>query len=251
MKLSIHPNYDAMSRAAAQCFAQQILKKPDSTLCLATGKTPLGLYQNLVDMFQKGIISFSKTRCFHLDEYLELSFDDPRGFFNTLNQVLFSKVDVQTDRLYRLFDTKRMIEEACLDYEQMIQQYEIDLLLLGIGVNGHIAFNEPGSSWESQTRLVSLSQTTRDRASAEFNPDPVPIQALTMGIKSILRAKKILVLSNGKEKAGIISESFFGPIDVQIPASILQLHPDVNLIVDEPAASVIQEKMEKHNAIKL
>jgi len=250
MKLSIHPDYDTMSRAATQCFAQQILKKPDSNLCLATGKTPLGFYRNLVDMTQQGIISFSQTRCFHLDEYLGLSLDDARGFFNTLDRVLFSKVDVQPDQLFRLSSARENNEQTCLNYEKMLQRYEIDLLLLGIGINGHIAFNEPGSSWDSQTRLVNLSEITRNRAKAEFNPDPVPTQALTMGIKTILRAKKILVLSSGSEKADMIAESFYSPIDVQVPASILQLHPNVDLILDEQAASIIQTKIEKNNVIK-
>lgn len=241
MKLLLHPDYDALSRSAAQVFARQILQKPDSTLCLATGKTPLGAYRYLVDMVHQGIISFSRVRCFHLDEYLDLPSGDPRRFYNTLDRVLFSKVDVQRDHLFPLYDPSKAIDQACTNYERALQHHEIDLLLLGIGVNGHIAFNEPGSPWGSQTRLVTLSDSTRQRAKAQFSPDPVPMRALTMGIKRILRAKRILVLSSGCDKADIVAKALYGPINAQFPASILQLHPDAILMLDEQAASMIKK----------
>ena len=209
-------DYKDMSRKAANIISAQVIMKPNAVLGLATGSTPVGAYEQLVEWYNKGDIDFSQVTSVNLDEYKGLSGDN--------------------DQSYRYFMNTK--------YNAIIDSVGgIDLQLLGIGGNGHIGFNEPGSAFESLTHCVALKEDTI-KANARFfeTMDDVPKYAYTMGIKNIMSAKKVLLLASGKNKAKAVYESFFGPIVPGVPASVLQLHNDVIVIADEEALSLCREK---------
>ena len=229
-----------MSCEAGRIVARQILAKEDSVLGLPTGDTPIGMYEELVQMYNCGVIDFSKIITFNLDEYYGLSPDHPQSYHRYMREKLFNHVNAQEGNIHVPDGVARDIEEECRRYEEEIYRYGgIDLEILGIGPNGHIGFNEPGSDWGMITGLVKLSEETRRSAASHFgDPAEVPSQAITMGIKTIMRARKILLLAYGKKKAEITFKALKGPITKQVPASTLQLHPTVTVILDKEAGSL-------------
>jgi glucosamine-6-phosphate deaminase len=226
-----------MSRMAARIVARAILVNKRLVLGLSTGDTPSRMYQELVEMYNFGIIDFSKVITFNLDEYYGLSVDNPLSYHRYMTERLFDRVNIRKENIHIPDGSAKDTGKECRRYEEELRrQGGIDLQVLGIGVNGHIGFNEPGSGWETITRLVELSEQTREKDSTRFvDPTKVPAQAITMGIKTIMKAREILLLASGKEKARAIREALDGPVTKNIPASILQLHPMVTVLVDKEA----------------
>lgn len=237
MRIICVKDYETMSQKAAQLVAAQMTLKPDSVLGLATGSTPEGMYAELVRFSNQKLIDFSRITSFNLDEYYGLSPEHPQSYHYYMNRHLFSKVPLRQEQTH-IPNGLQKDAATCLAYDQAIQQAGgIDLQVLGIGTNGHIGFNEPDNKFEAQTHLVSLDTSTIE-ANARFfeHSDEVPRQAVSMGIKTIFQAKKILLLASGSNKADAIHHTICGPITPTVPASILQLHPDVIVIVDHLAA---------------
>ncbi len=233
-------NYDDMSRKAANIISAQVILKPDCVLGLATGSSPLGLYSHLVERYQQGDLDFSHTKSVNLDEYLGLTHDNPQSYYYFMNENLFRKINIVPENTHIPDGTAADADKACADYEKTIQSLGgVDLQLLGLGNNGHIGFNEPETPFEQTTHCVDLTESTIQANSRFFDKlEDVPTQACTMGIKSIMMARKILIIVSGKGKADIVHKAFFGPVTTSVPASVLQLHPDVTLVADAEALSL-------------
>ena len=236
MKKIVCENYEELSRTAAGIIADQIGKKPDSVLGLATGSTPLGLYAELIRLYNAGKIDFSKTRSFNLDEYYPIKKDHPQSYNSFMHGNLFSKVNLTSTRL--LSGETDDPKGECAKYDAEIEAAGgIDLQLLGIGLNGHIGFNEPAVSYSMSTFHVELTKSTLDANARFFTTGEIqPTSALTMGFGAIFRARSILLLISGESKASVAKCLFDGKIHTDIPASLLQLHPDVTVILDRAAA---------------
>lgn len=241
MKIIKTRDYEQMSRVAANILSAQVIMKPKCVLGLATGSTPIGTYDQLIEWYKKGDIDFSEVTTINLDEYKGLSPENDQSYRYFMNTHLFDHVNIDKSKTYVPDGLEPDSEKACSKYNQIIQQYGgIDLQLLGLGNNGHIGFNEPGSAFEKETHCVSLTQSTID-ANARFfsSMEEVPKEAYTMGIKTIMQAKKIVVVVSGLQKASIVKKAFFGPITPEVPASVLQLHNDVTIVGDEEALSAL------------
>ncbi len=241
MKVIKTKDYEQMSRVAANILSAQVIMKPKCVLGLATGSTPIGTYDQLIKWYEKGDIDFSEVTTINLDEYKGLSPENDQSYRYFMNTHLFDHINIDKNKTYVPNGLEPDSEKACSQYNQIIQKYGgIDLQLLGLGNNGHIGFNEPGSAFEKETHCVSLTQSTID-ANARFfsSMDEVPREAYTMGIKTIMQAKKIVVVVSGLQKASIVKKAFFGPITPEVPASVLQLHNDVTLVGDEEALSAL------------
>lgn len=233
-------DYQDMSRKAANIISAQIIMKPDCVLGLATGSTPVGTYRQLIEWYEKGDLDFSRVSTVNLDEYRGLAHTDPQSYYYFMQENLFDHVNIDKTATHVPDGTSPDAADACAKHEQIIKSLGgIDLQLLGLGNNGHIGFNEPGAAFEKETHLVDLAESTI-RANARFftSIDEVPKQAYTMGIRTIMQAKKILVVVSGESKADIVSRAFFGPVTPEVPASILQMHPDVTVVCDEAALSL-------------
>ena len=237
MKIIKAKDYQDMSRKAANIISAQVIMKPDCVLGLATGSTPIGAYENLVNWYQKGDLDFSGVTTVNLDEYKGLTRDNDQSYYYFMNEHLFSKVNVDPKRTFLPDGTEPDSAKACEDYNHVIESVGgVDLQLLGLGHNGHIGFNEPSDIFKAKTHCVDLTETTIQANKRFFaSIDDVPRQAYTMGIKTIMQARKILVVVSGAEKAAIVKEAFFGPITPKVQASVLQLHHDVILVADEAA----------------
>lgn len=237
MKVYMAEDYQGMSRKAAGILAAQITLKPDSVLGLATGSTPIGMYQQLVEWYEAGDLDFRHVKTVNLDEYVGLSPDHDQSYRYFMNSNLFDHVNIDKANTHVPNGMIERPADECVHYEYIIQQMGgVDIQVLGMGHNGHIGFNEPSDSFFLGTNLVDLQQSTID-ANARFfaSKDEVPKQAITMGIGTIMKAKKILVVVSGEDKAAIVNAAFTGPVTPQVPASILQLHPDVTLVGDVAA----------------
>lgn len=241
MKIRIAKDYDQMSTWAAEIVAQEIKEKNDLVLGLATGSTPEGLYRLLVQMYQEGTLDFSKVITFNLDEYLGLAPTHPQSYAYFMHQHLFAHINIKAENIHLPDGLAKDLPAFCREYEEKIAAAGgIDLQILGIGRNGHIGFNEPNDYLSAGTHVVSLAEETIDANSRFFNSkDEVPRQAVTMGMGTILKAKKILLMANGKTKAEAIKGTLSGKITTKIPASFLQLHRDLTVIIDEEAASLL------------
>ncbi|NLM52340.1 MAG: glucosamine-6-phosphate deaminase [Firmicutes bacterium] len=241
MKIRIAKDYDQMSTWAAEIVAQEIKEKNDLVLGLATGSTPEGLYRLLVQMYQEGTLDFSKVITFNLDEYLGLAPTHPQSYAYFMHQHLFAHINIKAENIHLPDGLAKDLPAFCREYEEKIAAAGgIDLQILGIGRNGHIGFNEPNDYLSAGTHVVSLTEETIDANSRFFNSkDEVPRQAVTMGMGTILKAKKILLMANGKTKAEAIKGTLSGKITTKIPASFLQLHRDLTVIIDEEAASLL------------
>lgn len=241
MELIVTKDYKGMAREAARIIAQDILKKPNMVLGLATGSTPEKVYEKLIELYQKGLISFKDMVTFNLDEYLGLSKTHEQSYYYYMMDNLFHHIDIEKENINILDGKALNIEQECKEYEDRIRKAGgIDLQLLGIGRNGHIGFNEPSDEIEPNTRLVDLTEETIDVNSRFFDSiDEVPTKALTMGIKTIMNARKIILIANGEEKAQAVYDTVKGPIEPEKPGSILQLHCNATIIVDEEAAKLL------------
>ena len=227
--------YDELSFKGATLIAAQIVQKPNCVLGLATGSSPVGIYKNLVKWNKDGIIDFSKVTSVNLDEYAGLKGDHPQSYRYFMQDNLFNHVNIDPKNTYVPNGCAADYAKECENYDAMIADMGgTDLQLLGIGLDGHIGFNEPADHFEGATHLVDLHPSTIE-ANARFftSADEVPKQAVTMGMTSIMRAKKILLIANGAAKKDILMKACYGPITPQVPASLLQLHPDVTVIFSE------------------
>lgn len=233
-------DYQDMSRKAANIISAQIIMKPDCVLGLATGSTPVGTYRQLIEWYEKGDLDFSRVSTVNLDEYRGLTHIDPQSYYYFMQENLFDHVNIDKTATHVPDGTNPDAADACVKHEQIIKSLGgIDLQLLGLGNNGHIGFNEPGAAFEKETHLVDLAESTI-RANARFftSIDEVPKQAYTMGIRTIMQAKKILVVVSGESKADIVSRCVLRTGDAGSAASILQMHPDVTVVCDEAALSL-------------
>jgi len=227
MKLVKVKNYKEMSQKAAEIIIKEIAKKPDSTISFATGKTPFGAYKLLIKAYKKGKLDFSKIKAFALDEYYPIKKSDKKSFYYYLHKNLFNKVNIKKENINLLNPEAKNIKKECRNYENKIKKNKIDLQILGVGINGHIAFNEPGSSFNSKTRLVKLKHKA------------VKSKALTIGISTILSARKLLLLASGKNKAEAIRCLVKCKPNKCCPVSFLRKHKNLIVIVDKGAASLL------------
>ena len=230
-----------MSRKAAGIVSAQIIMKPDCVLGLATGSTPVGLYKQLIEWYRNGDLDFSGVRTVNLDEYKGISRENDQSYYYFMHQNLFDHVNIPAENTHLPDGMEPDSEKECRRYEELIQSMgSVDLQLLGIGHNGHIGFNEPADAFDKLVHCVNLTQSTIEANKRFFaSAEEVPRQAYTMGIQTIMRSKKILIIANGEGKADIVRDAFFGPITPMVPASVLQLHNDVTLVADEAALSKI------------
>lgn len=239
MKIIKAKDYADMSRKAANIISAQVITKPDCVLGLATGSTPIGAYEKLVEWYQKGDLDFSQVTSVNLDEYKGLTKDNDQSYYYFMNDHLFSKVNINKERTFLPDGTEPDSERACAEYNKILQSVEgVDLQLLGLGHDGHIGFNEPADEFPKETHCVKLTETTIEANKRFFaSADDVPKEAYTMGIGTIMRAKQVLVVVSGADKADIVKQAFTGEVTPQIPASILQFHPNVIVVADEAALS--------------
>lgn len=239
MKLIVVENYDELSKKAAETIKEQVKEKVNSVLGLATGSTPEGMYAELVQKYNNGEIDFENIKTFNLDEYFGLDEKNEQSYKYFMNKHLFSKVNIKIENTYIPSGTTNDPEKTGQDYDQnILENGGIDIQVLGIGENGHIGFNEPNDFFVGPTHKVSLTDETIKANSRFFNSiEEVPTEAITMGMKSIMGAKKILLLASGKKKADAIYNTIRGKITPRVPSSILQLHNNLIVIVDREAAS--------------
>ena len=241
MRIYEAKDYQEMSRKAANILSAQVILKPDSVLGLATGSTPIGMYDQLVEWYKKGDLDFSKVKTVNLDEYKGLTHDNDQSYYYFMHEHLFDRVNIDPANTNVPDGTEEDPEKECARYEKLIESMGgVDIQLLGIGHNGHIGFNEPDSTFAKTTHCVDLAESTIEANKRFFaSVDDVPRQAYTMGIGTIMKAKKILLIVNGESKADAVAKAFFGPVTPEVPASILQFHSDVVVIGDSAAWSKI------------
>lgn len=241
MRILFTEDYDAMSRKAANILSAQVTLKPASVLGLATGSTPIGTYKHLIARYEKGDLDFSQVKSINLDEYVGLAPDHDQSYRYFMQTNFFDHINIAPENTNVPGGLAADLEAECRRYNDVIHQLgPIDIQLLGMGRNGHIGFNEPGEAFELETHVVDLAPSTIE-ANARFfaSADEVPRQALTMGIKTIMQAKRVLVAVSGQDKAEAVKKAFTGPVTPRVPASILQLHPDVIVVGDQAALSLL------------
>lgn len=241
MKIYKMENYNAMSRKAAAMIAAQVIMKPDCVLGLATGSTPIGTYEHLVNWYRNGDLDFSEVKTVNLDEYKGLPRENDQSYYYFMNQHLFDHVNICKSNTNVPNGTEPDADKECTRYEDLIRSLGgVDLQLLGLGHNGHIGFNEPADAFDKETHCVDLQESTIEANKRFFaSAEEVPRQAYTMGIKTIMQAKKIVVAVSGRDKQEIVKKAFFGPVTPHVPASVLQIHPDVILVGDADALALI------------
>ena len=241
MKIYVSDDYKDMSRKAANIVSAHVILNPSCVLGLATGSTPIGMYKQLIDWYNKGDLDFSQVKSVNLDEYVGLAPTHDQSYRYFMQHNLFDHVNIDPANTNVPNGLASDPEAECERYNQVIRSMGgIDVQVLGMGHNGHIGFNEPGQAFELETHVVNLTDRTIE-ANARFfaSKDEVPKRAITMGIKSIMQARQILVVVSGEDKADIVQKAFFGPVVPQVPASILQMHPNVVLCGDKAALSKI------------
>lgn len=235
MKFIKAKNYEELSQIAGEIIANQIKQKPTTVLGLATGSSPIGTYNYLAEQCEKGELDFSKVCTINLDEYVGLPADHEQSYRRFMNENLFNKINIDKKNTYVPNGVAKDLEKETQEYDQRIEDFgKIDLQLLGIGVDGHIGFNEPDTFFTAETHIVTLDPSTIDVNARFFSSkDEVPKKAISMGMKGIMTAKKIVLVANGKNKKEILEKAMYGKIEPQVPASILQLHRDITIIYSE------------------
>jgi glucosamine-6-phosphate deaminase len=237
MKVIEAKDYQDLSKIAADYIIKKVCTSPQLKLGLATGGTPTGIYSNLIADHQKNETSYQGVTTFNLDEYVGLSGTHPSSYRYYMNHNLFDHIDIQKNNTFVPSGVAADIQTECAAYEALIQKHKgIDLQILGIGKNGHIGFNEPGTSFESETHVVELTASTRKANARFFNSlDEVPTKAITMGIASIMKSREILLLISGEQKKEALERLLTGNVDESFPASVLKKHPYVTIIADKAA----------------
>lgn len=241
MQLKTVENYEEMSRVACSVIIQRIQQLENPVLGLATGSTPEGLYKQMIEQYKQKNVSFESVRTFNLDEYVGLTKENEQSYDFYMKDNLFQHIDIDQANTHLPNGVATDLEKECIDYEARIEQAGgIDVQVLGIGLNGHIGFNEPETNFSSRTHIIDLAPSTR-KANARFFEDlaEVPEKAITMGIETIMQSKEILLLVSGEKKAQAVSRMIKGEISEEFPASILQKHPNVTVIGDKAALSLL------------
>ena len=242
IQLIVKKNYQEISDAAFAVIKQVVTEKPDAVLGLATGSSPVGIYQNMIADHRRNGTSYAKITTVNLDEYVGLGAQDDQTYVYFMHDNLFNHIDVAEDHVNLPNGKAADMQAECARYTALLNANRQDIQLLGIGANGHIGFNEPGTAFDSTTHIVELKEKTRLDNARFFNSlDEVPTHAITMGIANVMNARKILLVANGKNKAQAIRAMIEGEVNVDCPASILQKHDDVIVIVDEDAASLLSK----------
>jgi glucosamine-6-phosphate deaminase len=240
MKVIITKNYEEMSQKAFEVMAKVVKENPQAILGLATGSTPIGLYQNMIRDHEQNGTSYKQIRTVNLDEYAGLDVTSDQSYVYFMRHNLFDHVDIDLKNTHIENGKAADRQGECDKYNKLLETMQQDIQVLGIGSNGHIAFNEPGTPFGSVTHIVDLTESTiKDNSRMFASIDEVPRQAFTMGLKNIMNAKKILILANGENKAKAVRALVKGEVTEQVPASILQLHPDCTLVCDQAAASLL------------
>jgi len=244
MEIIIKEDYDQICEEVVAIIHQAWKKKNNLVLGLPTGRTPLGVYIRLIELYQKKEIDFSRVIAFGLDEYLGLKEDHPQSFSYYLEKNFYQHINIKKENIFRLKGTAEDTDQHCREYEEKIESKGgIDLQILGIGRNGHIGFNEPSSSLSSRTRVKTLAEETIEANSRFFkDKNEVPRFCLTMGIGTIMESKMIILLASGEDKSEAIQKSIEGPVTASVPASVLQNHPQAKIIIDQEAASRLARK---------
>ena len=238
MKIIIVKDYAEMSKLGAEIIANKIKENDHAFLGLATGSSPIGTYQNLVKMYNDGEISFKNITTYNLDEYCGINRSHPQSYYYFMHDNLFNHVDIEEENVHLPVANGANLDECAKSYNDALNSVKIDLQLLGIGGNGHIGFNEPGTSFEQETFVVELAEKTRQDNKRFFNSiDEVPTHAMTMGIKNIMNSEEILMLISGVNKADTVVRLLSGEITEDFPASILHKHPNTTVIIDQDAYS--------------
>jgi len=245
MTIYVKDNYQEMSLKAARMLAAQITLKSNSVLGLATGSTPEGMYTELVRMYKNDDLDFSEVTTFNLDEYYQLPVENDQSYAYYMDKHLFNHVNLNKKNIHVPNGISADVDKVCEDYDKGISDNNnMDIQILGIGNNGHIGFNEPDVKFEAGTHLVELDEDTIE-ANARFfdSKEEVPKKAISMGIRNIMHSKKIVLMANGENKAQILKEMLFGAVTPNVPASVLQLHNDVTIILDKEAAKYVIEEL--------
>lgn len=242
MEVIIQPTPEAASAVAARIVSRLLREKPNAVLGLATGNTPLRLYRELIGLHERKETAFTNITTFNLDEYIGLSADHPQSYHHFMHDNLFKHLDIPGERIHIPDGMTADVSTFCAAYEEKIKAAGgIDLQVLGIGTEGHIGFNEPTSSLASRTRIKTLTEQTRQNNAPFFvEGEEVPRHVITMGIETIMESRTVLLLAFGEGKAEAIAQTVEGPITAMVPASILQMHPDARIIVDEAAAAKLK-----------
>ena len=236
MKVITVKNYEEVSAEAFKVMKDVVVNKPDAVLGLATGSSPIGLYENMIKDHKENGTSYAKCQSFNLDEYVGIDRNHSQSYWTFMHENLFHGIDLPEEKIHVPYGNTKADCEA---YEKAMEDVSVDVQVLGIGGNGHIGFNEPGTPFTEETHIVDLTEKTRSDNARFFEDDinNVPTQAITMGIKTIMKAKKILLVASGANKADAVAAMVNGPVDPACPASVLQNHADVVVIVDEAAAA--------------
>ena len=244
MRIVRASDYHDMSRKAANIISAQVILKPDSVLGLATGTSPIGAYQQLIEWYHKGDVDFSQVSTYNLDEYRGLTHDDPQSYHYFMRKNFFNDINIDLSRTHVPDGANLDTDAACKGYDRLVSEAGYpDLQLLGIGRNGHIGFNEPDEAFSKGTHCVDLTESTIEANSRLFkNEQDVPRQAYTIGVQTIMRARRILIIASGAEKAEAVWACTYGPVTPRVPASILQLHTDCTLVADAEALKVVDER---------
>lgn len=239
MDIRIFNSTEELSAACAQIFIEQLAKKPSSVLGLATGASPVETYKRLIEAYSRGEVSFAEATSFNLDEYCSLARSHPQSYYSFMHANLFDKIDIKSENINILDGNAPDKAAECRRFDEKMEKTGIDLQLLGIGNNGHIGFNEPAESFTEGSFMVELTESTIAANSRYFPDGDMPRQALTMGIASIMRAKKIVLIAMGEAKAQAVFDMVKGPVTPACPASVLQNHPDAVILLDKSAAGLL------------
>lgn len=238
-------DYTDMSRKAANIISAQVILKPNCVLGLATGDSPIGTYDQLIDWYKKGDVDFSQVSTYNLDEYFGIADDDPQSYHYFMNKHFFDHINIDPKNVHVLAGSNTDVDEVCASFDKMVADAGFcDLQLLGIGRNGHIGFNEPDDVFSKGTHCVNLTESTIEANSRLFErEEDVPRRAYTMGVQTIMNARSILVVANGEKKAQAVHDMCFGPVTPQCPASILQLHTNVTIVADDEALALCKDEL--------
>lgn len=240
MKVFIVDNYEQMSQKGAEIIADVVKSNSNPVLGLATGSTPIGTYEKLAEMNRSGEISFKNVRTVNLDEYVGLDKNSDQSYVYFMSENLFDKIDIDKNNTNLPSGIAADFDEECKRYSALLEANRQDIQLLGLGSNGHVGFNEPGTPFGSTTHIVDLTESTiKDNSRLFSNIEEVPRQAITMGISEIMKSKKVLVLASGRNKANAVYQMVKGEISENCPATVLQNHPDCIVVVDKDAAALI------------
>ena len=237
-------DYEELSNVAGKIMLDLVKEKPNCTLGLATGSSPIGLYKYLINGYKNGEVSFKNVKSYNLDEYCDLPREHPESYYSFMHTNLFNHIDIKEENVHLPSSLGKDLEKNCKEYSDSLNAATVDMQLLGIGANGHIGFNEPGTSFESETLIVTLTEKTRKDNARFFDNDinKVPTHAITMGIKNIMNAKSVLLVASGANKANAIKALIEGPVTEEVPASALQNHKGkVIVVADEEACALLNK----------